>query len=90
MVNRAEIGNRVYQGSIFSHTAVAAFLEKAEGHQAWRLQRQKDLESHPILDLLAGGPRMASPPKHPTPAKRPLGERSPVNLADVPIYGEYH
>jgi putative transposase len=72
-----------------SATRLAAFLEKAEGHQAWLLQRQKDLESHPILDVLAGGPRVAPPPKRSTPAKRPLGERSPVNLADVPIYGEY-
>jgi hypothetical protein len=68
---------------------LAAFLEKAEGHQTWLLQRQKDLESHPILDVLAGGPRVAPQPKRSTPAKRPLGERSPVNLADVPIYGEY-
>ncbi len=72
-----------------SAARLAAFLEKAEGHQAWLLQRQKDLESHPILDMLAGGPRVATPPKRSTPAKRPLGERSPVNLADVPIYGEY-
>ena len=72
-----------------SAARLAAFLEKAEGHQAWLLQRQKDLESHPILDMLAGGPRAAAPSKRSTPVKRSLEERSPVNLADVPIYGEY-
>ena len=49
----------------------------------------KDLESRPILDALAGGPRAASPAPRKTPVKRLLGERSPVNLAEVPIYGEY-
>lgn len=72
-----------------SAARLAAFLEKAEGHQALLLQRLKDLESHPILDALAGGPRANAQAPRPTPVKRPLGERSPVNLADVPVYGEY-
>ena len=50
----------------------------------------KDLESRPILDALAGGSRAASPAPRKTPVKRLLGERSPVNLAEVPVYGEYH
>ncbi len=73
-----------------SAARLAAFLEKAEGHQALLLQRMKDLESHPIIDALVGGSRVVSPVKHPTPVKRPMGERSPVNLAEVPVYGEYH
>jgi putative transposase len=72
-----------------SAARLAAFLEKAEGHQAWSLQRLKDLESHPILDTLAGGPRADAQALRSTSLKRPLGERSPVNLAEVPIYGEY-
>ncbi len=69
---------------------LAAFLEKAEGHQAWLLQRMKDQESRPIVDAFAGGPRASSPALPKIPVKRPMGERSPVNLADVPVYGEYH
>ncbi len=72
-----------------SAARLAAFLEKTEGHQALLLQRLKDLESHPILDALTGGPRADAPRERPTPAKRLIGERSPVNLADVPVYGEY-
>jgi putative transposase len=72
-----------------SAARLAAFLEKAEGHQAWLLQRLKDLESHPILDALSGGPRASAPAKRQTSVKRPMEERSPVNLAEVPIYGEY-
>jgi hypothetical protein len=53
------------------------------------LQRLRDLESHPILDALSGEPRADAPVKRPTLVKRPLGERSPVNLAEVPVYGEY-
>jgi len=77
------------QGDTESHGLSAAFLEKAEGHQAVLLQRLKDLESHPILDALSGGPRAEAPAKRSTPVKRPMGERSPVNLAEVPVYGEY-
>jgi len=77
-------------GAGLSAARLAAFLEKAEGHQAWLLQRMKDQESRPIVDALAGGSRSSSPSPRKTPVKRPLGERSPVNLADVPIYGEYH
>lgn len=65
-----------------SAARLAAFLEKAEGHQALLLQRIRDLESHPIIDALTLEPRQA-------PVKRPMGERSPVNLAEVPVYGEY-
>src|SRR5262249_15360176 len=72
-----------------SAAGLAACPEKAEGHQAWLLQRLKDLESHPILDALSGGPRADAPAKRQTSVKRPMGERSPVNLAEVPIYGEY-
>jgi hypothetical protein len=72
-----------------SAARLAAFLEKAEGHQAWLLQRLKDLESHPILDTLVFGPRADAPTKRSTPLKRPMEERSPVDLAEVPIYGEY-
>ena len=72
-----------------SAARLAAFLEKAEGHQALLLQRMKDQESHPILDVLVGGPRATSQASRPTPVKRPMGERSPVNLAEVPVYGEY-
>ena len=54
------------------------------------VQRMKDLESHPILDALAGESRAEPPAKRPTSVKRPMGERSPVNLAEVPVYGEYH
>ncbi len=71
-----------------SAARLAVFLEKAEGHQALLLQRLKDL-SHPILDALAGGPRTDARAPCPTSLKRPLGERSPVNLAEVPVYGEY-
>src|SRR6266487_4473711 len=72
-----------------SAARLAAFLEKAEGHQAVLLQRMKDLESHPILDALSGEPRAPSQISRPTPVKRLMGERSPVNLAEVPVYGEY-
>jgi len=50
----------------------------------------KDQESRPIVDAFAGGPCAPAPAKRQTPVKRLMGERSPVNLADVPIYGEYH
>jgi len=73
-----------------SAARLATFLEKAEGHQAWLLQRMKDQESRPIVDAFAGGPCAPAPAKRQTPVKRLMGERSPVNLADVPIYGEYH
>ena len=72
-----------------SAARLAAFLEKAEGHQALLLQRMKDLESRPILDVLAGEPRAPFQASHPPPVKRPMGEQSPVNLAEVPVYGEY-
>jgi putative transposase len=46
------------QGDKESHdlsaARLAAFLEKAEEHQALLLQRLKVLESHPILDALSG------------------------------------
>jgi putative transposase len=72
-----------------SAARLAAFLSKADQHQALLLQRLKDLESHPILDALTGGPRADAPAKRPTPVKHPIGERSPVNLEEVPVYGEY-
>jgi putative transposase len=86
-LRKATQGDKESQG--LSAARLAAFLEKAEGHQALLLQRLKDLESHPILDALSGGPRADAPTKRSTPVKRPLGERSPVNLAEVPVYGEY-
>jgi hypothetical protein len=52
-------------------------------------RRLKDLESHPILDALVFGLRADAPAKRSTPVKRPMGGRSPVNLAEVPVYGEY-
>jgi putative transposase len=73
-----------------SAARLSAFLEKAEGHQAWLLQRMKDQESHPIVDAFAGGPPASSPARQKPLVKRPMGERSPVNLAEVPVYGEYH
>jgi putative transposase len=73
-----------------SAARLAAFLSKAEGHQAMLLQRMKDLESRPILDALAGGPPASPSPRQKPLVKRLMGERSPVNLAEVPIYGEYH
>ena len=72
------------QGDKESHdlsaARLAAFLEKAEEHRALLLQRLKDLESHPILDALSGGPSADAPAKRSTSAKRAMGERSPVNL----------
>ncbi len=50
----------------------------------------KDQESRPIVDAFAGGPRASSPALPKIPVKRPMGERSPLNLAEVPVYGEYH
>ena len=73
-----------------SAARLAALLSKAEGHQALLLQRMKDQESRPIIDALAGESRAASPVPRKTLVKRLLGERSPVNLAEVPVYGEYH
>ena len=79
------------QGSArLSAARLATFLEKAEGHEAWLLQRMKDQESRPIVDMLAGGSPAPSPTRRPKSVKRPMGERSPVNLAEVPVYGEYH
>src|SRR5450755_1730967 len=54
-LRKATQGDKESRG--LSAARLAAFLEKAEGHQAWLLQRLKDLESHPILDTLSGGPR---------------------------------
>ncbi len=87
-LRKAAQGDKESRG--LSAARLAAFLEKADQHQVWLLQRLKDLESHPILDALALGPRADAPRERPTPVKHPLGERSPVNLADVPVYGEYH
>ena len=87
-LRKATQGDKESRG--LSAARLAAFLEKAEGHQALLLQRLKDLESHPILDTLSGGPRADAPSaKRSTPVKRSMGERSPVNLAEVPVYGEY-
>lgn len=80
-------GNKESQG--LSAARLAAFLEKAEGHQALLLQRLKDRESRPILDALVLGSRTDAQAHRPTPVKHPLGERSPVNLDDMPVYGEY-
>jgi len=79
------------QGSAcLSAARLATFLENAEGHEAWLLQRMKDQESRPIVDTLAGGPPAPSPARRPKSVNRPMGERSPVNLTEVPVYGEYH
>ena len=87
-LRKAAQGDQASAG--LSAARLSAFLEKAEGHQAWLLQRMKDQESRPIVDAFAGGPRAPSPAQQKPPVKRPLGERSPVNLAEVPVYGEYH
>jgi putative transposase len=87
-LRKAAQGDKASAG--LSAARLAAFLEKAEGHQAWLLQRMKDQESRPIIDALAGGPPASSPPRQKPLVKRLMGERSPVNLAEVPIYGEYH
>lgn len=55
-----------------SAARLAAFLEKAEGHQALLLQHMRDLESQPILDALSGRSRTDAPAKPPKRAKRPL------------------
>ena len=87
-LRKAAQGDKASAG--LSAARLAAFLEKAEGHQAWLLQRMKDQESRPIIDAFAGGPRAPSPARQKPPVKRLMGERSPVNLAEVPVYGEYH
>jgi putative transposase len=86
-LRKAAQGDPESQG--LSAARLAAFLEKAEGHQALLLQRMKDLESHPIIDALSLEPHAPSQTPRQAPVKRPMGERSPVNLAEVPVYGEY-
>jgi putative transposase len=86
-LRKAAQGDKESRG--LSAARLAAFLEKAEGHQALLRQRMKDQESRPILDALAGGLGAASPTLRKTSVKRLLGERSPVNLSEVPVYGEY-
>src|SRR5258708_490437 len=58
-----------------SAARLTTFLEKAEGHQAWVLQRMKDQESRPIVDAFTGGSRAPLLPFSQKPPKRKLGQR---------------